>query len=273
MLAPTMSILRAAKLYVRSKVPYFDRLEEAREQLLLTRQRLAAVEARLALNEEGRTARFPIEFRSQFGEDLWIWDVLGRQTRGFFIELGAFDGYHFSVTYALEAMGWEGLLIEALPRPYAKCRERRPYSRVVNAALGRRGASGAIEFQFVQDQYGGMLSYKDQESQHARAFRHMKKVAVQAQLTWMDELLREHSGPIDAVSIDVEGAELDVLDGFDLRRYRPRVLLLEDNSRGRESALGDYMKSQPYVFAGWLAVNQLYVREDEKGMLERLRRY
>lgn len=33
---------------------------------------------------------------------------------------------------------------------------------------------------------------------------------------------------IDFISIDVEGHELDVLDGFDLARWRPRLILIED---------------------------------------------
>lgn len=270
---PIMSLLRNVRVAVRNRMPIFGRVDEAREQLLLTRQRLAAVEARLALAELGRKPRYPVEFRSQFGEDLWIWDILGGQTEGFFIELGAFDGYHYSVTYALESIGWNGLLIEALPGPYASCAQRRKHSRVVNAALGKRGSTGTVKFVNVQDQYGGMLSYKDADSQHAREVKDIKKVTIEAKLTWMDELLKEHQGPIDAVSIDVEGAELDVLDGFDLEKYRPRVMLLEDNAMGKDPALANYMANKPYVFAGWLAVNRLYVRKDEAALLERLKRY
>ena len=243
--------------------------------LIVSRQRIAALEARQQLADEGRTPRRKIEFRSQFGEDLWIWDVLGWQTSGFFIEVGAFDGYHFSVTYALEAMGWNGLLIEALPEPYQKCAAHRPNSRVVNAALGRRGASGTANFISVQDHFGGMLSYADAKTEHARRVHEnkFKTTEIQTPLTSMDALLAEHSGPIDVAVIDVEGAELDVLDGFDLDRYRPRVLILEDNERGKDPALGNYMASKPYVFAGWVAPNRLYVRADEAQLLERLKRY
>jgi FkbM family methyltransferase len=245
------------------------------DQLIANRQRIAALEARQQLADESRKPRRRIEFRSQFGEDLWIWDVLGWQTQGFFIEVGAFDGYHYSVTYALEAMGWNGLLIEALPGPYAKCRESRPNSRVVNAALGRRGATGTAKFVSVHDQYGGMLSYADAKTDHARtiAQNKFKTTTIEANLTSLDELLKDHTGPIDAAVIDVEGAELDVLNGFDLDKHKPRLLLLEDNEMGKNPALGDYMSTKPYIFAGWLAVNRLYVRADEEKMLERLKRY
>lgn len=249
-------------------------LQQQGEELVVNRQRIAALEARQQLTDQGRKPQMKVEFRSQFGEDLWIWDVLGWQTEGFFIEVGAFDGYHYSVTYALEAMGWKGLLIEALPEPYAKCVERRKHSRVVNAALGRRGASGTVKFVNVQDQYGGMLSYAEAKSDHAKSVEGKFKMnSIEAKLTSMDELLKDHTGPIDVASIDVEGAELDVLDGFNLEKHRPRVLLIEDNMGGKNPALGNYMSTKPYIFAGWLAVNRLYVRADEERMLDRLKRY
>ena len=56
-----------------------------------------------------------LEFRSQFGEDALLWDFFAGQLDGFFIEVGAFDGYNYSVSYAFECIGWDGLLIEAHP--------------------------------------------------------------------------------------------------------------------------------------------------------------
>lgn len=249
-------------------------LQQQHNALLLNRQRTAALEARLALLDQGRTPRMPIEFRAQYGEDLWIWDILGHQTEGFFIEVGAFDGYHFSATFGLEAMGWNGLLIEALPKQAEVCRQRRPHSRVVHSALGRRDASGTVEFVSVQDEHGGMLSYVEAGTEHSRrvAAQKLQTSTIEVPVTSLDALLEGHSGPIDAAVIDVEGAELDVLDGFSLDRFKPRLLLLEDNSGGRNSALGDYMAKQPYVFAGWLAVDRLYVRAGEESMLQRLKR-
>jgi hypothetical protein len=120
-----------------------------------------------------------------------------------------------------------------------------------------------------------MLSYRDAATEHARRMvdGKFKKTEITATLTSMNALLASHTGPIDVAVIDVEGAELDVLDGFDLEKYKPRLLILEDNEKGKNPALGEYMSSKPYVFAGWLAPNRLYVRADEAQMLERLRRY
>lgn len=250
-------------------------LEQFGNRVLLLNQRIAALEAREKLRDLGKSPRMPVEFRAQFGEDAMIWDLLGGQTEGFFIEVGAFDGYHFSVTYGLEAVGWTGLLIEAIPERAEQCRSRRKHSRVVHAALSKRGASGTVTFNIAEDWYGGMLSYLHEDRQHVSDLNagQVARRQVTVPVTTMNELLAEHSGPIDVASIDVEGGELQVLDGFDLMKHRPRVLLLEDNSHGKNPALGNYMSTQPYVQVAWLGVNRVYVRADETEIMYRLRRY
>lgn len=259
--------------WVRSRVTNDQNVWALRAEILKLKQRVYAMEATAELERAGRKPRFPIEFKSQMGEDLWIWDTLGHQSEGFYIEVGAFDGYWLSVTYALEAIGWTGLLIEALPERAEECRRRRPNSRVEHAALGRRGSKGTIQFVNVHDQEGGTLSYIATDSEHDKFIKRggIRTETIDVPLTTMNDLLKDHTGPVDVAMIDVEGAELEVLDGFDLDKYRPRLLILEDNTHGKDPRLTNYMKAKPYVFAGWNEINQLYIREDEKAARERAR--
>jgi hypothetical protein len=54
--------------------------------------------------------------------------------------------------------------------------------------------------------------------------------AIEVPARTLDDILEEAKAPapIDFVSIDVEGHEVEVLKGFDLRRWQPRLLLIED---------------------------------------------
>jgi hypothetical protein len=72
------------------------------------------------------------------------------------------------------------------------------------------------------------------------------------------------------VVLDVEGAEADVLNGFDLARFKPRVLLIEDIEIKSSTPLTSYMQSQDYHPLGFLEVNRIYVHKDEKEILERI---
>jgi len=53
--------------------------------------------------------------------------------------------------------------------------------------------------------------------------------SIEVSVRTLDDILAEVNAPfIDLVSIDVEGHELDVLDGFNLSHWRPRLILIED---------------------------------------------
>ncbi|MGE3274324.1 MAG: FkbM family methyltransferase [Vicinamibacterales bacterium] len=232
-------------------IPTIDRLAPAAS-------RAAAASA---LAAAGRAPAYPLEFRSQFGEDALIWTLTGGQLEGFFIEAGAFDGYRYAATYALECLGWTGLLVEAIPERAEECRVRRPRSRVVHAALGEI-AGGETTFTVTEDPYGGLLSYVDPKAVGKKSVTAMKSRAVTVPTTTLDALLEGHQGEIDAAVLDVEGVEIPLLRGFDLTRFRPKLLVIEDNSRGADPALADYMAGHPYVQIAWLKVNRVYVRED-----------
>jgi FkbM family methyltransferase len=239
---------------------------------LLRKHCVQAAAAKLA--GAGRSPRLPLEFKAQHGEDLVLYEIFDAALDGFFIEVGAFDGVSYSVTYILEALGWTGLLIEALPERCEQCRVSRPRSRVVHAALGPRGASGTTTFHIADDSFGGMMSYHKptpMQVAHLDAAG-VKRRPVTVPLTSMDELLREHTGGIDAAVIDVEGGEAEVLAGFDLLKHRPRVLMIEDNTLGKDPVLTRHMSTQPYVLAGMMSMNRLYVRADQVDLLSRARR-
>jgi len=55
--------------------------------------------------------------------------------------------------------------------------------------------------------------------------------AIDVPVRTLDDILEEAAAPapIDFVSIDVEGHEVEVLSGFDLQRWRPRLILIEDH--------------------------------------------
>ncbi|MCZ7632121.1 MAG: FkbM family methyltransferase [Phycisphaerales bacterium] len=95
---------------------------------------------------------------------------------------------------------------------------------------------------------------------------------VEVPLTTMDDLLSEHSGAIDLVVIDVEGHEIALLDGFDLARFRPRVILIEDHGLGADPTLAEYLGARGYEHVCWLSYNRVLVRRDEGALLERARR-
>ena len=67
---------------------------------------------------------------------------------------------------------------------------------------------------------------------------------------------------IDVVSIDTEGCELDVLDGFTLERFKPRVLVIE-NDRPSGSDIEPYLTDRGYRKFHRQKINDFYIRKDD----------
>ena len=70
---------------------------------------------------------------SQIAQDKWVYEqlVLGRGiTRGTFLDVGCNDPMSISNTYALEQLGWTGILMDSSNALCQKCREQRT-SRVI----------------------------------------------------------------------------------------------------------------------------------------------
>lgn len=230
-----------------------------------------------ALAAAGRGARLPVEFTSHLGEDALLWDLFEGRLDGYYVEVGAYDGYTFSTTYVLEAVGWTGLLVEPLTERYEECVRRRPGSRVVRAAVSRKGSSGTTIFRSVvgeglgsADMLSGIAPDSPQEALIDRSG--LRYTSIEVPLTTLDSLLGDLDRPIDVAVIDVEGTEADVIDGLDLEKRRPRVLVVEDSSLGRDPALAELLGRHGYEEVARLRHNRFFVHEGETALLEKARR-
>ncbi len=226
----------------------------------------------------GFTPRLPLQFRSEWGEDTLLYDLFRGQASGVYIEVGALDGRRNSVTWVFEALGWTGLLVEAIPERCEECRGCRPGSFVIHAALGSAGSTGKTTFIVPVEQEHQLSGYREHEgmqTEHVKVLEHAgaKTRRVEVDLITMDDALaRGGFDRVDFASIDVEGAELDVLRGFNLNRFRPRVLVIEDLTMGDDATVTNHLRSCGYRPVLWIGANQVYAREDDAAMLARAAR-
>jgi len=215
-------------------------------------------------------------FRAQFGEDVILDQVFRHQTQGFYIEVGAFDGVLLSNTFYFEQIGWSGILIEPILPACHKACESRPSSRVVHAACSKRGHRGTTRFTIAKGV--PVLSFMTGDTQHARRCESegAELIEIDVPVVSLDTIIQAEKkdpligkGPwapnegwrIDFVSIDVEGAEMDVLDGFDLKRFKPKVLVIE-NERESGAVVEPYLRDRGYRKFFRRVINDFYVRDD-----------
>jgi len=252
------------------------RLRTLESNLEVTRKRLASAEAALALGGAGRGARRPgLECRSQYGEDALIWDLCGGVLDGRYVEAGAVDGLRLSATAMLESLGWTGLLVEPVPDEAARCRENRPASEVVERALMAPGSAARVCFTHVRgaEVYSGL----DPGEGHLELARSQGGAPerIEVASATLDEILEEVGASrwpaIDAVVLDLEGGEVDALRGFDVRRWRPRVLIVEDRAPDTSSDVLRLLGESGYVQVGRLRVNRVFASASDEDVRERAR--
>jgi FkbM family methyltransferase len=154
---------------------------------------------------------------------------------GSFIECGGNDGLTQSNTYWFERFrGWRGIMIEAAPELAAACRRNRPRATVINAAMVASSDIKSVKMasaNLMGYVHGSFLSLDDELVHRANAIKaqrldalHEIEVPARTLASVLDDLQVPET---DFFSLDVEGYEVDVLQGMDIARNRPRYILVE----------------------------------------------
>ena len=173
---------------------------------------------------------------------------------GFFIEVGANDGYRQSNTFFLEKkLGWKGVLIEGIPELYEQCKKLRTKSIVKNYALVSdefQDDSITMHFAHLMSVVDGSLKTKEAQNMHIQSGIDIQNlddsfsvtVPTRTLSSVLDEI--DNLPDIDFFSLDVEGYELNVLKGINLSKHRPKFILVEASFFDE---VNDFLVSQNYV--------------------------
>ena len=169
--------------------------------------------------------------------------------KGYFVEVGANDPRERSQTWHLEQAGWTGVLIEPQPDLAGALRETRR-AKVFESACSAPENAGRMMTLYV----AGPLSSLDCRHM-APGAKPEKVIAVSART--LDSILDEAETPrfFEFLSIDVEGHEIEVLRGFDIARWQPQLILVEDHvadlSKHRYLKQARYRIVRRYENNGW----------------------
>eukprot|EP00986_Skeletonema_menzelii_P002274 scaffold619_cov150-Skeletonema_menzelii.AAC.22 len=145
-------------------------------------------------------------------------DVEGGVERGIFLEMGALDGISFSNSLMFEqCLGWNGLLIEANPKSFTKLRENRPCAITIGETACSVDEGPTLRMAGVE---GVATIVKD----------NVKEDYVEVPCRPLSQMLEENGiDRINFFSLDVEGAELDVLQTLDWEKIKIDVLMVESD--------------------------------------------
>ena len=163
---------------------------------------------------------------AQDGEDLLLDDLLDHKAEGFYVDVGAYHPTEFSNTKVFYDRGWSGINIEPVHHRYVELSKARP--RDLNLNVGVASRAGVAELYCMEP--AGLTTFVRSESERLCQFDGHRLVEVRrVEVTPLSAILDAHGHlpHIDFLSVDVEGAERDVLESNDWLKYRPSVVLIE----------------------------------------------
>lgn len=164
--------------------------------------------------KDGMSYRFQptCQIEPRVADKLFV-GAFGSKSDGCLVEVGANDGWHWSFTWGLAMIGWKAVYVEPVKELFAQCSaefEELPNTKVLNLAVGPSNGVARL----------GMGEYGAQTS---------GPVVVECEQVTLDSLIESCciNPGFDLLVVDVEGGEDGVLAGFDVARWRPKLIIIE----------------------------------------------
>ena len=156
--------------------------------------------------------------------DLLLEHIFKNQSHGFYIDVGCQHPVMNNNTYLLYKKGWNGINIDLDKKNIDLFNFYRKRDLNINFAISSR--EGERDLFFYHDKSAINTVEKSVANYQRAQVKEIKKVKTKT-LNSIIENSKFNNLTIDFVSIDVEGHELDVIKGFDLKKYKPKVVIIE----------------------------------------------
>ena len=186
--------------------------------------------------------------------DKIIEEYFPNQIVGIAVEVGAAHGIATSNTLHFEQKGWICLCIEPNPNLFEQLKRNRTFA--LNFAVADFNADG-INFDICTgDETAVSALYLDNELMKQNNVS--KKYTIKVNVRTLDFCLKDFPSPLDFVSIDTEGTELDVLKGFNIEECQPKLLVIENNFNNPN--IEEYLKNYGYRKDRRHVINDFFTR-------------
>ena len=193
-------------------------------------------------------------FYSQSGQDeILEKHVFRGYKRGFFVNIGAWDGVCFDNTLFFEReRNWTGINIEPLPDRYQSLVQNRPSCKNFNIAVGDR--NGDAEFIAITGDTSMLSGIKENyDPRHlARIARETAEYNTEARtinvpVKRLDTLFKEQDvRRVHYMSIDAEGSEMNIVRSIDFNFTYIDIIDFERNYADKAVPIVEFLMTKGY---------------------------
>lgn len=204
-------------------------------------------------------------YKSQYGQDSWVHEnYFADKKDGVFLDIGAHDGETLSNTWFFEKeLGWVGYCFEPIPAVYEKLIKKRS-CYCENVAVWKEDCSKLFT---IIDGYSEMLSgitescpMQHQQRINGEVQQFQQKVTqVDVKCRSINSILAQMNTPVDFLSIDVEGAEYDILSAINFEKYSINVIDCENNYE--DFRIREFLANRGFAFVARLGIDDIFAKK------------
>ena len=181
---------------------------------------------------------------SMDGEDIEIFNYFKNKKNGFYVDVGAYHPIERNNTMLLYLNGWEGINIDISTFSIKLFNHLRTRDLNLNLAISKK--EGMVDMYF-QKKLSQLSTIKKQHAN--KSFQgNIKKKQIESKT--LDNVLdrsKFRDKKIDFLDIDVEGADIDVLESLNFNRYSPELICVEVIEKNNdESQIFKFLKKRGY---------------------------
>jgi FkbM family methyltransferase len=205
-----------------------------------------------------------MKFYSQFQQDRFAYEnYLKDKNKGYFVDIGAFDGEIDSNSLFFENLGWEGICIEPNPEVFKKLQKIRKCKCLPYAISNKNEIT-----QFFQIKEGGpavLSGLVNEFSQQAIARINENLDETTQEFDYIDVECKTFDSIVDVynidfLSLDTEGNELKILQSIDFSKYNIDVITVENNDY--DDKFINFLTNKNYNFVTRLGCDEFYKKNN-----------
>ena len=161
-------------------------------------------------------------------EDTEVLNYFKDKENGFYVDVWCYHPIHRSNTYLLHKKNWNGINIDTSQFSIDLFNHMRPDDLNYNCAISNKNEIISLFYQKELSQ----LSTTDKDQAETVFQGNIKEKEIQA--FTLDEILNRDkykNSKIDFLDIDVEGADLKVLEGLSFDKFKPELVCVEIHTK------------------------------------------
>jgi FkbM family methyltransferase len=200
--------------------------------------------------------KFYKKFHTSFaksGIDLQVFQILQQKKVGTYVDVGSHHPILANNTFFFYLRNWRGICIDPNPEFSKLYKSKRPQDAFLNVGISDK-SEGALNYYKLKEGLSARNSFSEDYINSNNLHGSIDQI-IPIKIMTLKEVFNQNilNQPIDFLTIDCEGLDLNVLKSNDWNKYRPKVVCIETHEKLQNDLVSEsaiFMNQIGYTLKG-----------------------